>query len=380
MGGGEIVVTALGMATALGIGADIACAAARAGVSRARDLEHFLVPDAQGMTMVPLRGHTVGYHAEGFTELGRLARLGSLALADLLSRAGLEPGALDRTGFFAAAPSGYQAAMEDASCGEDHDFVPPLDYADPFTAARRAAYPVQLAPRIYALCRVPMPRAPVEVVLEDQAGFAVAAAAAMAHIERGAIDRAVVGGVDSLMERETLEALVALGLLKTPGSSFGMVPGEGAAFLLLERRRAADQRGRAPLAAIEAPAVVVDPDHQHAGAPPNGRALSAAIEQAAARLPGSVGAVGLLIGTHNGHPWTAAEWGRAAARLPRPLAGARTWRPAESFGETGAAAGAIGACLGAAALAKGYARADAIVVWMSAGRGGKGACALRAAS
>lgn len=373
----EVVITALGMATSLGIGAEKVCAAARAGMSQAKEIDSFVVFDEKASAMVPVLGHPVGHHTEGFAGLGRLARLGSLALGDLLATADLDPNALDRTGFFLAGPSGYHVAMGEARIFLEEDEYPAPDHQDPDTAARRASYPAALVPRVFELCRLSPPKAKAEVVLEDQAGFATSVAAAMAAIEGGAIDRAIVGGVDSLLEKGTLEALVGHDLLRMPDNPFGMVPGEAAALLLLERDKAAAQRGKKALATVEMPAVVMDPDHEHGAKPPSGRALSDAIEQAAARLHGG-GGVGLLIGTHNGHPWTTMEWGRAQVRLPRPLASARQWRPAESFGDTGAALGAIGACLGAKALSKGYARTGEIMVWMSAGRGGKGAVGIHA--
>jgi len=379
VGESEIVITALGMATPLGLDAEVVGAAARAGLSRARDLDSFLVFDEKSNNMVPIKGHTVGHHTEGFGELGRLARLGSLALADLLHRAALDPNAVDRTGFFLAAPSGYLVAMADALVALNEDeAAPSVDYVDPFSAERRKAFETRLVGKIYDLCRLSPPRAPREVVLEDQAGFAMAAEKAIRAMQAGTLDRAIVGGVDSLLERETLEALAGLSLLKTPDNAFGTLPGEGAAFLLLERTKAADKRGKASLACMEMPAVVMEQDHQFSKMPPNGRALSQAVEQASHRLPSQGSGVGLLIGTHNGHPWTSMEWGRAQVRLPRALANARQWRPAESFGETGAAAGAITVCLGTLALARGYARTREVLAWMSSGRGGKGAVALRA--
>ncbi len=191
------------------------------------------------------------------------------------------------------------------------------------------------------------------------------------------MQRAVVGGVDSYLEEVTLEVLAQLDLLRTPNNAFGTIPGEGAAFLLLEPAQAAARRARDPLAFITPAATARGDDHQLSTTPPTGRALARAVEQAAGRLPGGGGA-GLLIGTQNGHPWTAAEWARAEVRLPRSLAAAPHWRPAESFGETGAAAGAIAACLGANALAKGYARTKNAVVWMSSAGGAKGAVGLSA--
>src|SRR6185436_14582460 len=94
--GGRILVTSLGANTSLG-NVVVACAAARAGLTRPASVDREVVDAEEGS--VPLNGHPISTVA-GFKSEARLLALALPALRDLLEGAGTT--ALNRTGLFLA--------------------------------------------------------------------------------------------------------------------------------------------------------------------------------------------------------------------------------------------------------------------------------------
>src|SRR5215212_5475194 len=91
-----IVITALGMESSLG-GVVTACAAARAGLSMARELPDYSITSRDG-TEIEIHGHSVAT-VSGFRGLGRLVALGWSALSELLRDANLDGTNLAHVGF-----------------------------------------------------------------------------------------------------------------------------------------------------------------------------------------------------------------------------------------------------------------------------------------
>ena len=74
-------VTGIGMVSSLGLDVVTSCAAARAGIVRAQELDVQIV-DRETQDLVPVVGHVIPL-TQGFTHTGRLLRIAQLALADL---------------------------------------------------------------------------------------------------------------------------------------------------------------------------------------------------------------------------------------------------------------------------------------------------------
>ena len=108
--------------------------------------------------------------------------------------------------------------------------------------------------------------------------------------------------------------------------------------------------------------------------PVTGEALATAVSETLAQLQ-IERFDGVAIGDLNGESWRSQDWGSALVRLGPLLTDRVEWLfPSDSLGETGAASAAIAICLGATALARGYAT-DAVLISASA-ESGAAACAV----
>jgi 3-oxoacyl-[acyl-carrier-protein] synthase-1 len=164
----------------------------------------------------------------------------------------------------------------------------------------------------------------------------------------------VAGGVDSHRDPGVLEALAMEGRLKTEYSRDGFIPGEGAAFLLLARRGAADA-----LAVLGGFAAAMEPGHPYGDAPRRGDGLSAAF---AASLASAAAPVEEVYASMNGESCWAREYGVARLRSGGRFADGHTLHhPADCHGDTGAAAGPIMTALAALGIAGGYRRPPCLV-------------------
>ncbi|HEY6867060.1 MAG TPA: beta-ketoacyl synthase N-terminal-like domain-containing protein [Candidatus Eisenbacteria bacterium] len=200
-------------------------------------------------------------------------------------------------------------------------------------------------------------------------------AAALTALDRAArdlaakrIECALVGGVDSLVRREILEGLDREGRLRQAGRPGGVTPGEGAAFLVVEREPTARGRGVAPIVRVLGTAVADEPT---AGTdePNRGEGLTRAL-RAAREAAGPLDAKPLVVCDLDGDRYRALEWSFADLRALGDLpGGGEVWHHADCIGDAGAAHNALGLVWAATALERGYARRAAALVWgASAGK------------
>jgi 3-oxoacyl-[acyl-carrier-protein] synthase-1 len=82
-------------------------------------------------------------------------------------------------------------------------------------------------------------------------------------------------------------------------------------------------------------------------------------------------ALPLIVGTLNGDPVRAMEWGTALVSLPPWASGADHLYPAASFGDTGAAAGAMNVVFALRTLTRSRAGYPSALVWASGDDGGR---------
>ena len=370
----QVVVSALGMVSSLGPGVVSSCAAARAGITRPRAQVDFEVLDEEAGETVPLAAHSV-VGAEGFSGTGRLIRLGVAALRDLQRHAPLDRELLEETALVVNLATGFYQAMADGSEEREDGSIafpaeaPPLE--SPELAARLSDMQRKLIPPILSQTGLGALQASTQVVLGDQAGFATALAAAMQQMAAGSAQRCIVGGIDSLIEHPVLAALLDARLLKTPANPVGLMPGESAAFLLLERAEAARARGARLLALIDPPLLLQGEPHDLSDEPVTGKGLATLIRSALDARPSA--APDLVLADCNGTYRNAMEWGSAQIQLPREVTDAPQWFPAAMFGVTGAAAGPVAACVAVRAFERRAAPGSEVLAWLASGRGDRAA-------
>lgn len=334
-----MAITSFGANTSLGASAG-ACAAMRAGLVRPAPLTSMMFDTEEGD--VPVTGHPVPT-ARGFVGEARLLSLCLPALRDLASAAGL------------ASTPHLALSMSLPDLGER-------------AAAARAPRPpeLRLLDRVVEASGLTIPADVRLAFLAGPAGFGLAVQAALGLIGQGRAEACVVGGVDSLCDDLAVGALAVDDHLKSGDNPVGMQPGEAAAFLLLEAPGPARRRKATPLAHVEV-AVAQDPRSREEA--PLGQGLYEAIRQAAdGSLPAGGGWFLLDL---NGETRRASDWGHCQQRLARRLPSllpAIEWTPATSFGDTGAASGALAAILAVRAIQRGYGpRPMALILGSSAG-------------
>lgn len=335
-----VAITGLGMRTSIGDDAIGSCAALRAGLTCAQELPQFTVLNEDGTPEHPT-GHPV-LQAQGFQGQAKLLALGRPALDELLSRNKLRTEPRDRLGLFLGLPP---ARAPQAQRGPE---------------SRRSILAYQLA----RLARLPIREELLREFRYGHAGLALALEQASRELLSGRLDFCIVGGIDSLLEASTLQALHDKRRLKSEDAPEGLQPGEAAAFILLERLRPALRRGASVHAILGGVTVAREEEDESRRVPGVvlGRAVAALLNSS--RKPESR----WLISDINGEPGRALEYAQCMVRLStehRGLKQAPLWYPAASLGDTGAASAIIGMCAAVRAFARDYAPAEAGLVLSS---------------
>ena len=368
---GALAITTLGMVTSLGGDAFTSCAAARAGLTRSSELK---VLDFHGEELFgretldgppTVFGHTVRDVADGFSGVARALLLGRAAIHDLLEQRRLSARERSRTGLVLNLSDDF---VIDADAGARGVSPPSVGWRQ-----RTGRLHIRLA-ESHSL---PVTQAHLALRYGGNAGIASAVQDAVTMIDKGPIDRCIVGAIDSRAEARFLPAAARLKLLRTSDNPVGLIPGEAAAFFVLERASEVAGAGSVPIATIAAATVARDPtDLLSNDRPPTGTGLAEALRKAL----GSAKKIGFSVGDMNGTQPRAVEWANTLFRLrsEHQVDIPESWFPALSFGDTGAAAGAVGVCVAIRAFARGYARGNSALVWLSSEGEAKGALLLAA--
>ena len=169
-----------------------------------------------------------------------------------------------------------------------------------------------------------------------------------ARLLKDQTDRLLLVGVDSLVNAVDMARLRAGGRLQGE-SAQGLVPGEGAAAVVLATRPGGGATVRSVGAAREADTVLGPRQSQ-------GRGMLAALIEACRAEGCAEGGVEFVVGNLNGERYQALEALVYRARFYRTHRDhMATAYPAASFGETGSASGAIALAMAAHAFSAGYA-------------------------
>jgi 3-oxoacyl-[acyl-carrier-protein] synthase-1 len=342
----RLAITGLGLVTTVGHDVVTACGALRCGMTRPWPVE-YEVPADEGNANTLLTAHPLRGVTEGFQGIGRYLRMGGHALEDLLYDAGLKA----EGGRFWHGTGLYVGLTRTRN--EEIDFYDGI-------------LEESLAEELAEQTGLPIPEALRRVVFQGNAAALGALHEASLALEQGQLERAIIVGVDSLLESDTLQLLAAARRLKTNETPRGLMPGEAAGAFLVEPLAAARRRKARILCTVEAVAVGKEQVSRASGGRPAGVALSDVI----ARVVSPGAALGSIYGDLNGEDARAEEWGNTLVRLSgshRLSTTAQRW-PAASLGDTGAASGAIAVAAGAHALWRGYSGGQ-VLLWSSADTG-----------
>jgi 3-oxoacyl-[acyl-carrier-protein] synthase-1 len=343
-------VLSVGMVTPVGLSAAQTMTSVRAGIARAREstiLSRSLAPMVLALVpddaLPPRRAEPDPRPGRSREE--RCLRLAQAALAEAL--ASLPPGR--PPALFLAAPEGHDDRLPPLGA----DFVPRL--ADrsggKIDAARSRLFP------------------------EGRAAAFPALAAAFDEL-RARGGPVLVGGVDTHLDLHLLGSLDREGRVLCAGVADGFVPGEGAAFLLLDREATPSGGGRAAIrrARVHPPGLAEEAGHRRSEEPYRGEGLPRAVAAALADVPGRE--VLRAYASLNGEHIQGKEWGVTTLRTGLGAGGGfRLIHPAECFGDAGAATGAILLGLAALELTSGHA-ASPVVAWASSDGPRRGAARL----
>ena len=368
----KLAITGIGMVSPLGLDAPTSCASARAGLVRAAPLDSFKIYNKGAWADVGVVGHALRDFAGGFAGLGKLVRLGSGALADLLKSQPLAPEDWSTTAICVALPSGYfetEHAQDPDALVEDRKASQKL----------RVSLTDNLLNRLCELCAIAIPAENRALIFEDQAGFARSLQYAWHGLSTGKFERCIVGGLDACTDAGYLAAANHFHVVKTDEQPSGFQPGEAAAFLLVESAQMAFKRGSRVLAWIDAATTGREQIPRCSRKPALGVGLTEVLESCFEHLT-EPDALGWTIGDLNGDAFRANDWGYAVTRLAargRRVGSFPSTIPAESFGEIGAAQGAVASCMATRAFVRAYAPAAQAIVWLASYDGGRGAFVIR---
>ncbi|NUP06049.1 MAG: hypothetical protein HOW73_08320 [Polyangiaceae bacterium] len=219
---------------------------------------------------------------------------------------------------------------------------------------------------------------PIVTIPEGHASALIALDMACSAIARGDAELCLVGGVDSWLEPASIDHLLGAGRLHGPSRPWGFVPGEAAAFCVLASLRwTAKHHVAAPLSVI-ATATSTEPAPMGSKRVCTGRGLGDAFAQALSPLRESRERATRVIGDLNGEAYRVDELGFAMARsadaIERPGA---VLVPASSWGDVGAASGALFAGLAFMDAKRTCAASRTTLVWGSSEAGRRAAASFR---
>jgi 3-oxoacyl-[acyl-carrier-protein] synthase-1 len=195
----DIVVVALGARTPLGLTAEASAAAVRAGISRVR--EHPFMIDPAGE---PLRTAMDCRLDPALLGWKRLAPLATSALFEAIGKAFSDRARIPALSAFLSLP-------EERAGFSNDDALRVVRDVD--GAIHRAGLGVH-----------------IQTARRGHAGALDSMGAAIAQLRAGRCAAAVVGGVDSYLDADTLDALAADQRLAAEGVRSGFFPGEAAGF------------------------------------------------------------------------------------------------------------------------------------------------------
>jgi 3-oxoacyl-[acyl-carrier-protein] synthase-1 len=207
--------------------------------------------------------------------------------------------------------------------------------------------PVRPDALVQALTEAAVPHGGLQFLPESlyaggRAAFFQALAGAAAYLHSGRADTVLVGAVDSFCDEASLEYLLDQNRLLGPDSSDGLIPGEGAGFVLLGRSGPNRLGGSDPPVRVLGCALAREPHHFLQSEPNLAEGLTKVFRQLRKHPATGTRRVDYLLSCQTGETFWAQEFVKAYLRneplFPEPLAAALI---AETLGDVGASSGVL---------------------------------------
>jgi len=339
----EPVIVGIGMMTSVGLSAQETAASVRAGVTRHtesalcdKSFEPFILARVLEDGMPPLTDEVDALPGLAHREV-RMLRLATRPLIEAMGAA-------------------------------DTSAPVPLMLALPATETTRPLDPYAFLKNLGMQTEGIIDEDKSTLITDGRAGGLLAVGKAAELIQSGQSTICLAGGVDSYMPPYILGQLDQEGRIQSANTLDGFIPGEGAGFILLADRAAAERAGLQPLATIFAPASGLEEGHIYSDAAYQGEGLAGAmtefLEQRNGRPP-----IAEVYSSMNGENHWAKEWGVSYLRNSSSFTEEYGMRhPADCFGDTGAACGPLMIALATVGINAGY-RQSPCLVYCSSDRG-----------
>ncbi len=217
----------------------------------------------------------------------------------------------------------------------------------------------------------------IELVANGHAGGLLALENACRQLRRGEAEFCLVGGADSWIDPERLEAIDFAGRLHSVNYSWGFTPGEGAGFCLVTTGAMARRLGLPPLAELLAVATAQETKLMGTKTVCIGEGLTAAFRGVLPACQALAQRVAHCYCDFNGETYRADEYGFTICRTREGFEDPGSFTAAaECWGDVGAASGSLALTLPLAAWSRGYARGPVTLAWSSSARAPLRAAAL----
>ena len=312
----NVYLAGVGMITPVGGNAEMTAAAVRAGASRLQESEYYSKKGKPfTMAMVPeevLPEITYKLNREEGTtlQMGVMLMTIDVALKQVMQS---YPGDENIPLFFSG-PEAYQNGPYSVS----QNFI---EYVIKQTNAKID----KSNSRLFALGR---------------AGVIEAIDLAIRYLQQKNTDYVLVGGADSYQDDDLLEYLDADDRIMAEGVMNGFVPGEAAGFLLLTSDINKALKKNSGVISLSEPGLALEKGHMYSQEPYKGDGFSEAFKKALNRHRGEK--ISKIYSSINGEQFWAKEYGVATTRTKSYFADDVTLEhPADCFGDTGAAVGAL---------------------------------------
>jgi len=348
-----VVVTGLGLTSAVGYGAAQTATSLRAGITRLVEVPSFepIVRDPAVHFPEPLIAAPVNGITKGLSAIERLLALGLPALREALEDAGLQDSDIPRTALLVA---GGQRQDRAAGSRIATLFVPRL--------AQRASKET-----FHTLAYLP----------SGSAGFLIALRHGMELLTQRNCAQCVIGGVDSWLDQETLAWLDEKRRLKSQSTIDAFIPGEAASFVVLELQTNALRRRKQPYVQCCDVAVGHEQHTIWTDTPCTAEALASCLRTVLAGLARRSATADVVLCDLNGESYRSTEWAYATTKAFRdgqvvpPIV-----HPADCIGDVGAATAGVLMGLAASSTRRNGVPWTAAILWCASDDGERAAGAL----